>query len=450
MSENSAPTILTMPDNFPKIISDMTSAMTTTFPEYAFMWAKWTPPSPLSGSEFDKDMQQLFEYCVVVYPSRFFDILYQNEDMFLPDSEINTCFLPSVDFKLLFACENITITTRQTLWKYLQLMLFTVSSSIQDKKGFGDAAKTFEGINQDELQEKLIETVTGMTNFFQFLESSKDSSGNSPDVPKSPETDTFDVGGGSFPSAGGDIHEHLRGLFEGKIGSLAKDMAEDISKDFSSILGDDIENIKSTKDVLHKLMQNPGKIAELVKTIGAKLTDKMASGEVSHEELMKEAAGLIGKMKDMGGGNEQFQEIFKNLSKMPGMPKMPKMPNMPSSEDDMDGTLGPTFVKPASSTHASMREKLKARLMQKQMHQQQQRAMEESLAYLQNSGAVPAKPDSAVASSLSASYNIKSTGTPNNFVFSMDDLEKQETTKIGSGGTQHKSKPKPKSKKGKK
>lgn len=415
------PTVMEMPESFPKMISDMTHAMTTTFPEYEFMWSKWYLSQNID-TECSTDMQSLFEYCVVVYPARFFDILYQNNDIFSLESEVNTLFLPNVDFKLLFTCNNITSNTRQTLWKYLQLVLFTVSSSIKDKSGFGDAVKTFEGINQDELQEKLVETVKGMTDFFQFIETSTDASGNTSES-KDASPDIFGFGSGTSPSAGGDIHEHLRGLFEGKIGSLAKDLAEDISKDFSILLGDDIENVKSTKDVLHKLMQNPGKITELVKTIGTKLTNKMESGEVSHEELMKEAMGLIGKMKDMGGENNQFQEIFKNLSKMPGMPKMPKIPKM-FSKDEMDETIGPTFTGPPSSdAHANMRDKLRARLQKK--NQEAAALSKYTEMMTEKNGSTNAK-----STDNTSSYNITSAGTPNNYIFSMDNLDKQETTKI--------------------
>ena len=55
-----------------------------------------------------------------------------------------------------------------------------------------------------------------------------------------------------------------------------------------------------------------------MKSVGSKLDAKMKSGEISQEEIMKEAGELMGKMKDMGDG-KQFQEMMKNLTKnMPG------------------------------------------------------------------------------------------------------------------------------------
>ena len=61
----------------------------------------------------------------------------------------------------------------------------------------------------------------------------------------------------------------------------------------------------------------------------------MNSGEISQEELMREATDILGKMKGMGGGagggagggGTDFQEMFKNMAKGMGMniPKNAKM-----------------------------------------------------------------------------------------------------------------------------
>ena len=110
------------------------------------------------------------------------------------------------------------------------------------------------------------------------------------------------------------IHEHLKGLFDGKIGKLAKEMAEEISEDMSDLFGEEKNNIKSSQDVLKNMMKNPKKMMDLVKLIGDKLKSKMDSGEISQEEIMKEASELIGKMKGGGGdGGGEENDLFKNL-----------------------------------------------------------------------------------------------------------------------------------------
>ena len=54
-----------------------------------------------------------------------------------------------------------------------------------------------------------------------------------------------------------------------------------------------------------------------MKTVGSKLDSKMKSGEISKDELVKEAGDLLGKMKEMGGGKE-FNSMFKNIAKNMG------------------------------------------------------------------------------------------------------------------------------------
>jgi len=126
-----------------------------------------------------------------------------------------------------------------------------------------------------------------------------------PDMEKMREEfkNMFEQGGAGtnpFPKMAGmpdisKIQEHLKTLFEGKIGSLAKEMAEEISEEFKDILDGDTAGIKSSEDVIKKLMKNPKKIMDLMKTVGSKLDNKMKSGEISREELMKEASEMLGK-----------------------------------------------------------------------------------------------------------------------------------------------------------
>ena len=92
-----------IPSNFQSVIADFTSDLTITFPEYAHLWTKWN-----KNTMTDDELRTLFDYCIKVLPERFFDILYQNDDLFSPESTKNTCFLPDVDFKLLFGCEGIS------------------------------------------------------------------------------------------------------------------------------------------------------------------------------------------------------------------------------------------------------------------------------------------------------------------------------------------------------
>jgi hypothetical protein len=305
-----------MPENFRSIIVDFINDLSLTFPEYSFLWCKWSSPETT-----DEELNTLFNYFLTVFPERFFDILYQNEEMFLPTSDINTCFLPNVDFKLLFNCDNVSDKTQKIMWKYLQLILFTILGSIKNKNNFGETMSLFDGVDENDLQSKLQETIENMSEFFTNIEMNEkedaettaENNGEQSSYPNDTFNFDFENIKNNIPNPE-ELHEHLKGLFDGKIGKLAKELAEEISQDITGILGDDISNVNSTQDVLKKMMKNPKKMMDLVKTVGNKLNKKMESGEVSQEELMKEASDIFGKMKGMGG-NEQFTEIFKNLAK---------------------------------------------------------------------------------------------------------------------------------------
>jgi len=313
-------TEIIIPENFKSIIVDFTNDLSITFPEYAYLWDRW--------KTCDENVyKELFEHCLKSFPERFFDILYQNVEIFEPTNETNTVFLPNIDFKLLYNCQGVSENTKKTIWKYLQLLLFTVIGSVKDKSIFGDTANMFDGIDENDLQEKLKDTMEGITNFFENMgvnldaENKEATDGDSEEQKHEFKFDPKD----GMPNIE-ELHEHLRGLFDGKIGTLAKELAEEISGEFSNILGEDFatngENTEhTTQDVLKKMMKNPKKMMDLVKTVGDKLKNKMDSGEISKDEIMKEATDILAKMKQMGGGSELNEMLKKFAGGMGGMGK---------------------------------------------------------------------------------------------------------------------------------
>ena len=311
-----------IPDKFQSTIVDFVKDLSTTFPEYSHLWKHWEDPN------IDiYELRSLFKHCLTMLPERFFDIIYENTDIFLPESTMNVCFLPGVDFRVLYNCEGVTENTQKSIWKYLQLMMFTLVGSVNNKKGFGETADMFEGIDESDLHEKMKETFENMSSFFKNMEENTDNTDTnetetegagqrSSDKFGEPDTFNFDKTTG-MPNLD-DIHSHLKGLFDGKIGNMAKNIAEEISGDFESILGEDFKNVQSTKDIFQQIMKNPAKMMGLIKKVGEKIKNKMDSGEISKDEIMREAGDMLKKMKEMGGGNENFQEMFNNLAKTMG------------------------------------------------------------------------------------------------------------------------------------
>ena len=142
--------MISIMEDFEKIVKDFSKDLLISFPELKDTLSDDLVQSVITASE-NKDacLTNIYEHCKKVYPERFFDILYENEDLFTND-EINAEFLPGLDFKLLWK-EELTDNTRQCIWKYLQLILFTVAGNLNSNESFGDTAKLFEAIDEDEL-----------------------------------------------------------------------------------------------------------------------------------------------------------------------------------------------------------------------------------------------------------------------------------------------------------
>jgi hypothetical protein len=293
-------TEIEVPEEFAKVIKDFVGDLKTTFPEYNSLIGKWwKDTSTFDYIENIEDRSKaieasevtstklVFSFCQKKLPPRFFDILYKNEDIFKEDYEGDTEFLPHIHFKSLWQFD-LSQTTRDTIWKYLQLMMFSIVSSLNNKEAFGDSAKLFEAINQDEFKSKLEETLTQMQGLF-------DMSGNDGEKGSA----NFNMDG--IPNAN-DIQDHITGMLEGKLGKLAKEIAEETAEGLNM----DMENVTDVKDVFQKLIKNPTKLMGLVKTVGDKLDTRIKSGEIKESELIAEASELMNKMKDMPGmGNIQ-------------------------------------------------------------------------------------------------------------------------------------------------
>lgn len=282
-------------NDFNKILLDLCKDLLHTFPELNNNLHE-DLSSVLNGN--DEGYKNVYNHCKQTLPERFFDILYQNKEMFEDDS-INTQFLPGIDFKVLWKCD-ITDMTRETMWKYLQLLLFSVVSDISEGESFGDTAKLFEAINETEFKNKLDETINNIKNVFEA---------NGTNMPSS---DCSGINLDDLPDAN-EFHEHINNMMEGKLGKLAREIAEETANE----LNIDPDNMSSANDYFQTLFKNPTKLMGLVKNVGDKLDHKIKSGDIKESELIEEASNIVKRMKDMPG----MENIQQMLSKM-GIPNI--------------------------------------------------------------------------------------------------------------------------------
>ncbi len=332
-----------IPEDFPKLVYDLINDILYTFPEY-----KNNLDANLSSIKETQDsdsIKEVYDHFKKVLPERFFDILYKNEDMF-QKKEINTEFLPGIDFKKLWT-EDISNTTKDTIWKYLQLILFTVIGKVDSQESFGDTAKLFEAINEGDLKDKLEETMANLQNMMDSKEDIIDVSGI--DMENLPRPD--------------EINDHINGLLNGKLGNLAKEIAEETAESLNL----DTENASSVNDVFQSLFKNPGKLMNLVKNVGGKLDDKIKSGEIKESEIMQEASDLLSKMKDM-----------------PGMPGMEGMGDIQSMMRQMGLNLGRGQKMNLGAMQGKLDQtmkiaKMKERIRQKSLEKQNQQIIQSNI-----------------------------------------------------------------------
>ena len=326
---------LNPPEEFYKIINDFISDILITFPEYTGVISRWwTRIKEIDESVKTKETLVVFRHCIKVFPERFFDILYKNPDIFLPETEVSTEFLPGIVFTQLWGCD-ISDNTRETIWKYLQLILFSVIGTVHNSSDLGDTAKLFEAIDEEELKKKLQETLEGMQNLFDASDSNLggfDASLNGMPIPNVEQ-----------------LHEHIQSMMGGKLGKLAMELAEETAADLNL----DMDNTETAKDVFQQLFKNPTKLMNMVKNIGSKIDEKIKSGEIKESELMEEGMEMLHKMKNMPGMGD-MQKMFSQMG-IPGLGRGAKM-NMGAMESQLNRNM----------KTAKMKERMKSKVQNKQ------------------------------------------------------------------------------------
>ena len=304
--------------------------------------------------DFMESINNVYEYCKRTFAVRSIDILYQNEDIFLNKHNvksndetpqiINTMFLPDIEFSDLYY-DDTSDKTKQTLWKYLQLILFNIITTIDDISFFGDSLELLKIIDGDTFSSKIQNTIEELSKIFSFKEKEEanneannetNEEANMPDLTK-----MFDISNSPFNmfatmlnDLSGNVNDanknntdynmpdkdelfsHINKLINGKIGSLAKEIAEETTKDMDI----DTENATDVNDVLKGFMKNPTKLMGLISKISNKINSKMKDGSLKESELLEEATNIFKNMKSMPG-MDNFNDIFKSMNLDQFMPK---------------------------------------------------------------------------------------------------------------------------------
>ena len=308
-----------IPNDFSKLARAFISDIAATFPEYRMIINKWWGFDSFTTPQ----VTSLFSHCMNVYPPRFTDINYQNASIFSDESTVNVDFLPGISFKFLWNCQDVSDAHRTTIWKYLQMILLSVLGTIKTDTMSEDMKTIFETMSEDNIKNKLQETIENIQSVFDSANNKSDSD-DPADTSVSGDSPTPDA---STTAEG--MQAQIDGLMGGKLGELAQEIAEETAQGLDMGEFDGSENVS---DVFKKMFNDPGKFMNLVSNVTNKLDSKMKSGEFQQQDLMQEATGILQNMKDIPGmGN--IQEMMSNMNGGggSGQPDMAGMANMVSS-----------------------------------------------------------------------------------------------------------------------
>jgi hypothetical protein len=244
-----------IPPAFFKGSKDFITDLMTTFPELrenTDLFAIFSKEE----TDAQDSYQRVYDSTIANFPAYMVHILKEEESMFEKE-----CVLFGIDFNTLWN-ENITEKTKNIIWKYLKTILFIVMPDLTISEDFANALKNID----------LHKTIDEIKNLFETT-------------------------GKDMP----DLHSHLDGLMNGKLGALAKEIAH--------------ETVGDSEETFQDMMKDPSKLFGLMHTVGDTIERKIKSGDVKESELIAEAAEMLEKMKDMPG-MKQFETMFKQFGKM--------------------------------------------------------------------------------------------------------------------------------------
>ena len=367
-----------IPEEFKKVSGDFVADILRSFPEYRPLIEKWWKSEETFAHIEDeqeridafskrkeKDRMFLYKFCAKKYAPRFFEILNQDASIFDDDSDVDTEFLPFIHFKNLWQ-DDISSETRETIWKYLQLILFSVVGSVKDKNVFGEAGEMFENMDEDEFKGKLNSALDEIKGIFENKNNDDDAAAE----------DTFNQ-----PNVD-DIHSHMQGMFTGKLGDLAREIAEETAGEINM----DTEGETDINKVFQKMFKNPGQLMNLVQNVGGKLEEKMKNGDISEAELMKEATQMMGKMKNMPGMGDMQSMLSKLGMNMGGMGG--GKVNMKATQQKMKQELRKAEIREQAKKQGELKKMQKelASMMPKEKANTPKYSDEELVAMMETSG----------------------------------------------------------------
>ena len=290
---------LTYIEKFNFYIKSFVNEMVVIFPEYADSLKK--SYSEVLDNETCKSDVYVKEYMENVKPVQNY-LAKKDEVLFKLNTEIY--LLREIDFRNVWA-KDINQVTRENIWKYLQTLVVIGKKIIGEDEDIDKLLENFNS-NQSDL-------LPNMEDLKQETENMMDMLKNMQEIVQDPEESTNQEASGNNPFEGGLIN--------------------DIAKELTSELNLENLNIgepKNMNEAFSNLMGggNGTNFFDLINKVGQKIQNKVQSGAINQNDLMKEAQNMMGSLKnpeqmakqmrkntDPHGGNSTRDRLRKKLEK---------------------------------------------------------------------------------------------------------------------------------------
>jgi len=230
-------------------------------------------------------------------------ILYDDHSIFEKDSDKKLEFVESIDFRYVWNLPTTSNQTKIIISKYLKMFIISVLSYKSNEEKIGKSTLDLLGkISEDNMKTKILDTLEELNNFFAKNKSVSN------DIPK------FET-----------LFETIENVSKGKIGQLAKEIADETFKDINI---NDNANEDNIEDMLKNMFSNPQKLMKMTQSISQKLDSKMKTGELKDSDLMQEASDIVSQMKNVPG--------FGDLSSILGLKKKTLSKNTMFDESNIE------------------------------------------------------------------------------------------------------------------
>ena len=285
-------------NDFNSIIDEFYKNISVTFPD----------------KNIDKDIDKniIYKHCYDIFPKYFSEIL--NEDNILFENELY--LLPNINISELMNDDKLSDKSKKIIWKYLQMILFHIVEKIKEDKT--------NPLSENEFNERIEESIEEIKSMFK----NEDVSGMNESMMNDSSNNFTD---------NENLKSNLDKIMSGKIGSIAKEIAEETTKELGT---------ENEEEAIKHLFNNPKNLFGIVNKLGDKLNDKELIDEIMNDN------DILGNMTN----------IVKDMENNPMMKQMMRQMGMNGKMDF--NSMNQKFQQ--QNKRDKMKEKLKEKLERKQ------------------------------------------------------------------------------------